>query len=204
MAMVSFPGGPTMKRQVIWTGIVSLVWSSALVGAQEVQRFGGETPRMSTRIAFFGQNSSEGQLAIAYGQPEWKAEYEMQFDTLTKGKRWRLGNDFWTTLDTHLDLTMDGVEVASGYYYLVLERSENDDWFLVLLDPKEARSKKLDAFMVDQTTGGIKVPLKWEKTESTTEKLIIKLLPDPDDIAKASLSISWGPHKLETAIDVSL
>lgn len=193
-----------MKKQMAWTGIASFMWISALVGAQEIQRFGGETPRMSTRIAFFGQNSSEGQIAIAYGQPEWKAEYETQFETLTKGKRWRFGNNFWTTLDSHLDLTMAGVDVASGYYYLVVERTEDDDWFLVLLDPKEARSKKLDAFMVDQTTGGIKVPLNWEKTESSTDILTIKLIPDEGDITAATLDIRWGPHQLTTAIKVTL
>jgi hypothetical protein len=193
-----------MKKQMIWMGIASFAWVSALVGAQEIQRFGGETPRVSTRIAFFGQNSSEGQLAIAYGQPEWKSEYETEFDTLTKGKRWRFGNNFWTTLDTHLDLTMAGVEIAAGYYYLVLERSENDDWFLILLDPKQVRSKKLDAFMVDQTAGGIKVPLSWKKIESSTDKLTIKLIPDDEDITAATLDIRWGPHQLTAEIKVTL
>jgi hypothetical protein len=196
--MASFPGGPTMKKQITLTGIASFMWISASMGAQEVQRFGGETPRMSTRIAFFGQNSSEGQIAIGYGQPE------TQFDALTKGKRWRFGNNFWTTLDTHLDLTMAGVDVASGYYYLVLERSENDDWFLVLLDPKKARSKKLDASMVDRTTGGTKIPLNWERTESSTDKLTIKLIPNKDDITAATLDIRWGPHELTAPFKVTL
>lgn len=193
-----------MKKREVLLGIAAFAWVSTVVEAQEIQRFGGETPRMSTRIAFFGQNSSEGQVAIAYGQPEWKAEYQSQFDSLTKGKRWRFGNNFWTALDTHLDLTMSGVEVASGYYYLVLERSESDDWFLVFLDPREARSKKLDAFMVDRTSGGIKVPLKWARTESTAEKLAITLVPDDRDITSATLDIRWGPHKLTAPIKVSL
>lgn len=177
---------------------------SALIYAQEIQRFGGESQRVSTRIAYFGKNSSAGQLAVEYGQPEWKAEYEAEFETLTRGKRWRFGNNFWTTLDTHLDLTIAGTAVPTGYYYLVLERSEGDDWSLVFLDPKTIRSKKLDAFQAGQTTGGISVPLTWEKTESITEKLTIELAPVERELEKATLSIRWGKHKLTANIDVSL
>ncbi len=177
---------------------------TATILAQEVQRFGGETPRVSTRIAYFGKNSSAGQLAIDYGQPEWKAEYKTQFDELTRGKRWRFGNNFWTTLDTHLDLTIAGTNVPAGYYYLVLERSESDDWSLILLEPKTIQAKKLDAFQAAETSGGISVPLKWEQTENTTEKLTIELAPVERELEKATLTIWWGKHKLTADIDVSL
>lgn len=182
------------------------VWVTASTGAraQEVRRFGGEAPRMCTRIAYFGINTSEGQLAIDYGQPEWKAEYEAQFDELTKGKRWRFGTNFWTTLDTHLDLTIAGVQVPFGYYYLVLERSEADDWYLVLLDPQKVQAKKLDASQAERTTGGIKAPLAWERIDETEEKLTIRLSPVDGELQKATVTIRWGRHSLSAPIDVSL
>jgi hypothetical protein len=193
-----------MLRRTTFVGVTSFLVVSSLVQAQEVRRFGGEFPRMSTRIAYFGPNSSEGQLAIDYGQPEWKPEYETQFDELTKGKRWRLGNNFWTTLDAHLDLVIAGTEVEAGYYYLVLKRSEADEWHLVLLDPKEIQAKKMDAFMAEQTTGGIEAPLTWERLEGSAQKLEITLLPDENDLKKARLEIRWGMHKLSAPIEVLL
>jgi hypothetical protein len=188
------------RTSLVGVSFFAVVFS--IVQAQDVRRFGGESPRMNTRIAYFGLNSSEGQLAIDYGQPAWKPEYETQFDELTKGKRWRFGNNFWTTLDTHLDLVIAGTEVPSGYYYLVLERSDEDVWQLILLDPKAIQAKKMDASMAEQTTGGLEAPLAWEKTEDSVQKLEITLIPDEDDLKKARLEIRWGEHRLSTPIEV--
>ncbi|MFQ5791719.1 MAG: DUF2911 domain-containing protein [Acidobacteriota bacterium] len=110
-------------------------------------------------MAYFGENSSAGQFAIDYGQPAWQSDYETKFDELTKGKRWRFGNNFWSTLDTQLDLSIAGTPVSPGHYYLVLERSNDDQWYRVLLDAKDIRRKKLHAFLAGQTTGGTKAPL---------------------------------------------
>jgi hypothetical protein len=193
-----------MSRGTILIGLLTSIAVSPVLLAQQIQRFGGEAERGSTRIAYFGQNTSEGQFVIDYGRPEWKADYDAKFDELTKGKRWRFGNNFWTTLDTHLDLTIAGAQVARGYYYLVLERTEGDDWYLVLLDPKQIQAKKLDAFMAEQTRGGIRAPLKWEKVEQVTPKLTVNLIPTEDDLTKASLEILWGTHKLTAPIDVTI
>ncbi len=193
-----------MLKRLIFPGVAWCMATSVSLWAQQVQRFEDETPRVNTRIAYFGQNTSEGQLAIDYGQPEWKSDYDSQFDEMTKGKRWRLGANFWTTLDTCLDLTVAGAKVARGYYYLVLERSEGDEWFLILLDPEAVRAKKLDPFMVGQTSGGIQAPLTWEKTDALARKLTIKLLPTEGDLGKATLEILWGNHKLTAPIDVKL
>ena len=193
-----------MLRRSAFFGVALCFPIAASILAQEIQRFGSESLRVSTRIAYVGKNSSAGQLAIEYGQPEWKEEYETQFDALTRGKRWRFGNNFWTTLDTHLDLAIAGTKVPTGYYYLVLERSQSDDWSLVLLDPKEIQAKKLDAFQAELTTGGIVAPLNWERTEETSEKLTIKLAPTGDELEKGTLTIWWGKHKLTADINVSL
>jgi hypothetical protein len=193
-----------MLKRISLMAIASLFMVSFILVAQEVRRFGGESPRMSTRIAYFGLNTSEGQLVIDYGQPEWKPEYEAEFDKLTKGKRWRLGNDFWTNLDTQLDLVISGTEVESGYYYLVLERSETDQWQLILLDSKQIQAKKMDAFMAEQTKGGLRAPLTWEETGESVQKLEITLIPDQNDLTKAKLEIRWGKHKLSAPIEVSI
>jgi hypothetical protein len=153
-------------------------------------------------MAYVG--SDGGQFAIDYGQPAWKAEYETQFDAFTKGKRWRFGNNFWTTLDTHLDLSIAGTAVKAGYYYLVLERSESDEWHLILLDPETMREKRMYASMADQTTGGLEAALKWERTEETAQKLEVRFIPHETDLEKTTLEIRWGKHRLTTLIEVVL
>ena len=192
-----------MLKSVTLAGVASCLVMFSPVFAQDTRRLGGDSPRVSTRMAYVGSDSG-GQFAIDYGQPEWKAEYEAQFEALTKGKRWRLGNNFWTTLDTHLDLYIGGIPVKAGYYYLVLERSESDEWRLILLDPKIAREKRLFASMANQTSGGLEAPLKWEQVEETASKLEVRLIPDETDLNKTMLEIRWGKHKLTTSIEVNL
>jgi hypothetical protein len=102
-----------------------------------------------------------------------------------------------------LDLVIGGTEVRSGYYYLVLERSQKDQWHLVLLDPKKIRAKKMDASMAEQTTGGLEAPLTWERNEDSLQKLEITLIPDESDLKKARLVIRWGKHRLSAPIEVS-
>jgi TPR repeat protein len=155
------------------------------------------TPRTSSRIAFFGQGGSPGQLSITYGTPAWKDEYAaaLEGDKL-KNKRWRLGADIWTTFDTNLDLEIGGVKVPANDYYCVAEWRGDDKFVLILLDPAEVRKTKLDAFQAHKTTGGIEIPLTHEKSEDVAKKLEIKLAIDKSDQSKGTLSVRYGPHEL--------
>jgi hypothetical protein len=162
---------------------------------------------MTTRILYFAETtppSSPGQIAINYGQPMWKPEYEEKFDDLTKSKRWRFGNNNWTSLDTNVAFTLAGVEVGPGQYYLVLQRSPADQWFLVLLDPETVRAKRLDAFFVDEAPEGVNVPLNWKRTEELAEILSVQLIPVESDLNRAMLEIRWGNHMLAGAIEIAL
>jgi hypothetical protein len=202
-----------MSRKTILASVSlsCLVLAPSFSLAQEggLEAFGGEAQRVSTSIAYFAQPSenefvSAGGVAINYGQPEWKAEYEEQFDELTKGKRWRFGNNFWTTLDTNLPLTIAGTEVAPGYYYLVLERSNEDQWSLVLLDPKPIQAKKLDASGAEDTSGGVSAPLTPAESAEPAVKLTVKLVRNEENIKKATLEIQWGTRKLTAPIEVGV
>src|SRR5208283_2719107 len=85
--------------------------------------------RASTRVLYWNrlQHAAAGQFAIDYGRPVWKSVYEdpVKFGQMTKGKVWRMGSNFWTTLDTCLPLKISGKDVPVGYYYLGLHRSED-------------------------------------------------------------------------------
>jgi hypothetical protein len=200
------------KRSILLSmAVAGLALSTPFLLAQDAkfEAFDGQSERGSASIAYFSQPSenefnAEGGFVITYGRPEWRAEYDEQFDELTKGKRWRFGNNSWTTLDTNVSLKIAGAEVAPGYYYLVLERGQGDDWSLVILDPKPLQKKKMDASGAEETTGGITAPLTTSMTAEPATKLTVNLTKNENDLTKASLDIQWGKRKLSATIDVGV
>ncbi len=176
-----------------------------------VQAFGGATPdeRGSTRVLYWHteKNVPIGQLAIDFGRPVWKKEYENQaaFDGFTKGKVWRLGKDFWTTLDTGLPLKIAGKEVPPGSYYLGLHRSDDGaTWSIAFVDPVKARKAMLDAFMMDKATIEFKVPVSVEKAAASADKLTVLLTAGKENIKEVMLRISWGTLQLSVPIQVGV
>jgi hypothetical protein len=176
----------------------------ALEGGQ-VQAFAGDGERAATRIFYWdgAANNSPGQFTITYGPANWKAEYDSQFEML-KGKRNRLGANNWPTLETNLPLTIGSQSVAPGIYYIAIECSQEGNFSLVLLDPKEILAKKLDAFQAGQTTGGIIIPLTYAKSDKSAEKLTISLKRGEVDVKKAKLTIAWGNHTATAPIAVAM
>jgi len=177
------------------------------VAAQDVKTYVQTVERKCTRIAYFGANGSPGQFNIQYGQPAWKDEYNAQMEEL-KGKRTRFGNNFWTTLDTNVDLTIGGIKVAAGYYYLALGQNKKGDWQLVLFDPAVLRPYHPDAFATAMIKApATEVPLDYAKVEGgkPAEKLDIELTAKKGkEIGYANLAIAWGPHRLAAAIIADL
>jgi hypothetical protein len=176
-----------------------------------VQAFGGATPdeRGSTRVLYWNteKNVPVGQLAIDFGRPVWKKEYENQalFDTFTKGKVWRFGNNFWTTLDTGLPLKIGGKDVAAGLYYLGLHRSaDGATWSLVFIDPVKARKTGVDAFAIDKAPIEFQVPISVEKAATSADKLTVVLTANKDNIKEVSLKITWGTLQLSVPIQAQM
>ena len=123
-------------------------------------------------------NGFLGELAINYGRPVWKAEYAdpATFDQMTKGRVWRMGNNFWTVLDTNLPLRIAGKDIAVGAYYLGVHRSgDGDTWSLAFMDPVKIRRARLDAAEIAKATVDFTAPMTFAKAEETTEELTISL-----------------------------
>jgi len=165
------------------------------------------TDRGLTRILYWNTaaNSAAGELAIDYGRPKWKAEYEAAgaFDQMTKGKTWRLGKDLWTTLDTNLPLKIGSQTIAPGSYYLGVHRSaDGAAWSLGFIDPAKARSTKLDAFEIEKATLLFKVPLSFKTTTAANDALSISLSNAKDDLKNVALRLVWGKFELTTPIQV--
>ncbi len=174
------------------------------VAAQGVQAYAQTVERKCSRIAYFGANGSPGQFNVQYGQPVWRDEHNAQMEAM-KGERARFGDNFWTTLDTSMDLTIGGIKVPAGYYYLALGRTEKGDWQLVLFDPAALRPYRPDAFVTDKLSKfpAIEVPLDYAmiKGGEPVEKLSVELTAKKGkDLGHANLEIAWGPHRLAAAI----
>jgi hypothetical protein len=160
-----------------------------------------DEPRAMARVVYFGGRGVSGEYAIEYGKPAWKAEPDAAWDRLTRGKRLRLGKDWWTTLDTFCSLLLsEKVELKPGAYYLALECSEKGEWSLVALDPEPIRKQRIDAFGSEQTRGGTKVPMKHEETGESAQQLSIRFLADEKDARLQTLEIRFGRHRLTAPV----
>ncbi len=170
---------------------------------------GGPDDRASARILYWNsaKHGGAGEFAIDYGRPVWKSVYEdpAKFDAMTKGKVWRMGSNFWTTLDTCLPLKISGKTIPVGYYYLGLRRSDDGAmWYLAFIDPARVRAAHTDAFNIDKAPISFEVPMSDAKAASKADKLTIELTYRKDNIHKATLNIAWGTLALTAPIEVEV
>jgi hypothetical protein len=183
------------------------IGASAQNAKPKIVMFGSDSPeRGTTRIGYWSmeKGGGAGQFAIDYGRPVWKADYEDQakFDMMTKGKIYRLGSNFWTTLDSDIPLKISGVAVPAGHWYLGLHRSDDGaTWSLVFIDPAKIRAAKMDASEITKAPVEIKVPMKIEQATEKREKLTIDLLYQDKNLKDVTLRIGWGKIQLSAPIE---
>lgn len=151
--------------------------------------------RGGARIFYWFGPDSAGQVAIDHGQPRWQDAFGKVLQQ-PSGRRWRLGENFWTTLDTNIALTLGGVAVPVGQYYCVLQNVADGGLQLVLLDPQVVRQRRLDAYEAAKTEGGIAVPLTLGKAAVPATRLQIELTVDRENKDHGALVIRFGPHQL--------
>ena len=170
--------------------------------------FGSDSPeRGTTRVGYWNneKNMGAGQFAIDYGRPVWKKEYEdtANFDKMTKGKVYRLGSNFWTTLDTDMPLTVAGAKIPAGLWYLRLHRSQDGaQWSLVFIDPAKARAAHIDASEIERAPIAYKAPMTVEQSTEMKDKLTIDLVFQRTNNKDITLRIGWGKMQLSAPIQV--
>jgi hypothetical protein len=190
--------------------LLSLIPAHAQQSKPAVLAEGGQPDdRASARVLYWNtaKHGAAGQFAIDYGRPVWKSIYEdpAKFDQMTKGKVWRMGSNFWTTLDTCLPLKISDRNVSVGYYYLGLYRSEDGlKWSLAFIDPAKVRAGHIDAFNIDRAQVAFEAPLSIVNVTTKPEKLTIELSYPKDNIHKVTLSVAWGNLALTAPIDVTV
>ncbi len=170
---------------------------------------GGFQERGSARVLYWDTVADKafGQFAIDYGRPVWKADYDdkAKFDAATRGKTYRLGSNWWTTLETQVPLNVGSTDVAVGSYFLGLARSSDGaSWSLVFIDPAKVREMKLDAFQIERAPTLFKVPMTIEQASKPAEKLTITLTYPKDNPKNVKMNISWGSLRLSTPVRVTV
>lgn len=173
--------------------------------AQPLQVYVQTTARKRNRVAWFGRNGSPGQITIEHAALPWQDKYEALVGSeKMMGKKWRLGSDYWTSLDSSLPMTLAGVEVPAGYYFLTLEQRDAKTFVLALHDAAAVKKQRLDAFVADRLKGGIEVPLQHTTAATTAGELGIALSIQAADQDHGELRIEFGPHVLTAKAEVVL
>lgn len=140
-----------------------------------------------------------GWVAVSHGQPVWKDSYEEAIESgELDGQRWRLGQNFWTTFDTNVDLSFGETEVATGGYYVVLERTNDGDYRAFLLDQATVRATGVIASDAAKTTGGIEIPLEHVTVSESAPKLNLEFAKRENDNNTVDWVINFGKHRLST------
>ncbi len=167
----------------------------------------GVTPRARVRANYYKPSPgdqwgvSPGQVSIEYGLPAWKPEYDQLFDKMPGGKRWRLGSNYWTNLSSSFPFEAGGHRIPAGYYYLVLERTDQKRWSLIVLEPSDMTHRQLDPYHVNlkESGAGIPIALESERSEKTADRLEITLKLQDDDPQEMAVHIRFGPHHFHSA-----
>ncbi len=201
-----------MNTRIALAAIVLLSLTSAHAQQSKpvIEAEGGQPDdRASARVLYWNaaKHGAAGQFAIDYGRPVWKSAYEDQtkFDQITKGKVWRMGSNFWTTLDTCVPLKISGKSVPVGYYYLGLHRSaDGSKWSLAFIDPAKVRAGRVDAFNIDRVPISFEAPMSMASGVAKAEKLTIELTYPKDNIRKVTLNVAWGTLALTAPIEVAV
>jgi Protein of unknown function (DUF2911) len=192
-----------------------LLLATGALGAQQAAKIGaegGDPPddRASARLLYWNEtaNAAAGQVAVNYGRPVWRKDYDdpAKFDTLTKGKIWRMGSNFWSNLYTDVPITISEKAIPPGFYFLGLQRSaDGSSWNLAFIDPVKVRDARLDAFQIRKAAVEFTVPMKTEPANSDpVEKLTIILTHPENDIRNAILKVSWGHLALSAPVRVTV
>ncbi|MCA8966715.1 MAG: tetratricopeptide repeat protein [Planctomycetes bacterium] len=186
--------------------ILAKIEKNASGAAQPLQVYVQTTARVRNRAAWFGKNGSPGQITIEHAALPWKDEYEARVGSeQLMGKKWRLGSDYWTSLDSSLPMKLAGVEVPAGYYFLTLEQRDAKTFILALHDAAAVKKLKMDAYVADRLKGGIEVPLTHSTHDDVVvETLSIQLRIKPADQDHGTFDIEFGTHLLTAEATVAL
>lgn len=166
----------------------------------QVVTFGGDSDRKISNVMFFDQGARKylGGYAVNYGSATWKDEYNKHVGAAGESVL-RLGSGDWATFDTSVPMTIGGVKVGAGQWYLALG-SQDGKLFLVMMRAGYCRKNKVPSFRPQLAKQKKMIPFKHATGESNTEKLSISVAADKKNVANGTLTLKWGKHVLTAPI----
>jgi len=190
-------GKGTAELRIHWG---THAWTAVL----DVQGAAGNSPiaqvmaRQGTRLAMAPAKDGHQAFALLdHSQPAWNAERTAAAQQIKKGGRWRLGQDWWTTLDCNAPLSLGGKKLAAGTWHLSLKKTGDDAWSLVCTPAGDDVGAQLDAFAAEQARPVVEVALVAGAAAAKAEALKIQFVAEG---AAQKLTISFGDHELSTPI----
>lgn len=163
--------------------------------------FSTETDRKSARLILYGGLDAL-RVVIDHGMVPWRDGYAKALeDPELDGRRWRLGANDWTTLDTNVGLSLGDLDVPAGEYGMTIRR-DGKRILLELHDMKDMRARRVDPYYCQ----ALEVPalvteLDLEELEEPAKDLAISIAPiKPNDGHACELRIDFGPHRLTTPL----
>lgn len=177
---------------------LGLALGLSVAAPAQMQVFGGPGERAASTVIFFDRaTESMAGIAIQYGQPQWKAEYDGMADKAA-GQRLRLGKDWWTTFDNSVAIELGGVKIPAGSWFVGLEGKTDGKFELLLIDSKQAMKTNQMPFVTEAWKVDHSIPVKFEKgaLDETVDDLTIELKAGGAEPTALTLSVTWGTHRL--------
>ena len=165
---------------------------AAVAGAEKATAYSFPDARGASRVSF-GKNAF---AVIDHGVPDWNEKTAGEAQQLTKGRRWRLGKDWATTLDTNVPLLLGDKPLAAGSWHLTLARTDKG-WNLVASSAAADHVAKLDGFAADHVTPVLEVPVAVLPLDPPADKLLIRFANEGKGTV---LTIAFGKEQLTVPV----
>ena len=186
------PADGGLAELTIRFGPHRFVAKATVGGADGAQPYALPDPRGASRAAF----GKSAFAVVDHGVPVWNDERAAAAKSMPKGTRWRLGQDWATTLDTNVALALGGKTLAPGIWHLTLARTDKG-WNLVVSDAHADLVGKLDGFAAQHVTPVVEVPLASSRLDKPSDKLQIQFVTEGKGVA---LAIAFGPEQLTVPV----
>lgn len=170
-----------------------------VAGAKGASPIAQHEPRGVSRIDLEPATEvRQGFALLDHGSPAWSDELAAAARQLPKGGRWRLGQNWWTTLETNRPLAIGGKKLAPGTWHLSLRKTGRESWALVCTSASTDVGALLDAFAVEQSKAGVEVPLSAGRMEQPVQTLQVACETRADG---HRLRIAFGEQELTARIE---
>lgn len=185
-----------------------LLAALCLVTAPRAQKADGGLDAERRTATFFVSEDQVPPLAgvaISYTRAPWRAGYDAVLAPLQASNYTRLGNGWWTTLETIGPLELGGTKVEPGSYYLGLSVAADGAFTLLLFDSQRAMKARLlpatTALYTGEAKPDVRIPMAFTKDKAKdTTSLVIEMLADAKNPSRGTLVMRWGKHELSAPV----